>query len=124
MDLFFCEILNIYDGSCFIVDMVIYNVIGDGFCGVIWVFIYNGGGVGWGEVINGGFGMLLDGSEVVECCLKFMLLFDVNNGIVCCSWVCNEEVNFVIKCEMVCIFKFKVILLNNVDDEILVNLDF
>lgn len=65
IDLFYWEILNIYDGSWFMLDMVIYNVIGDSFCGVIWVSIYNGGGVGWGEVINGGFGMVFDGSKEV-----------------------------------------------------------
>lgn len=122
IDFFYWEISNIYDGSKFMVDMVIYNVIGDSFWGVIWVFIYNGGGVGWGEVINGGFGMLLDGSVVVDCCLQQMLFYDVNNGIVCCSWVCNEGVLNVICCEMECIFDFKVIFLNLVDDYIIDNL--
>ncbi|MCO7250504.1 urocanate hydratase [Pseudoalteromonas sp. Ps84H-4] len=120
----FRETSNIYDGSRFTADMAIHNVIGDGFRGATWVSIHNGGGVGWGEVINGGFGMLLDGSEAAERRLKSMLLFDVNNGIARRSWARNEEANFAIKREMARTPKLKVTLSNNVDDEILANLDF
>ncbi|WP_421420435.1 urocanate hydratase (plasmid) [Pseudoalteromonas lipolytica] len=120
----FRETSNIYDGSRFTADMAIHNVIGDGFRGATWVSIHNGGGVGWGEVINGGFGMLLDGSEAAERRLKSMLLFDVNNGIARRSWARNEEANFAIKREMARTPKLKVTLSNNVDDEILSNLDF
>ena len=104
--------------------MAIHNVIGDGFRGATWVSIHNGGGVGWGEVINGGFGMLLDGSEAAERRLKSMLLFDVNNGIARRSWARNEEANFAIKREMARTPKLKVTLSNNVDDDVLSNLDF
>ena len=86
--------------------------------------LHNGGGVGWGEVINGGFGMLLDGSEAAERRLKSMLLFDVNNGIARRSWARNEEANFAIKREMARTPKLKVTLSNNVDDAVLSNLDF
>ncbi|MCG9734042.1 urocanate hydratase [Pseudoalteromonas shioyasakiensis] len=120
----FRETSNIYDGSRFTADMAIHNVIGDGFRGATWVSIHNGGGVGWGEVINGGFGMLLDGSEAAERRLKSMLLFDVNNGIARRSWARNEEANFAIKREMDRTPKLKVTLSNNVDDEVLSNLDF
>ncbi|MEJ6495830.1 urocanate hydratase [Pseudoalteromonas lipolytica] len=120
----FRETSNIYDGSRFTADMAIHNVIGDGFRGATWVSIHNGGGVGWGEVINGGFGMLLDGSEAAERRLKSMLLFDVNNGIARRSWARNEEANFAIKREMARTPKLKVTLSNNVDDDVLSNLDF
>ena len=120
----FRETSNIYDGSRFTADMAIHNVIGDGFRGATWVSIHNGGGVGWGEVINGGFGMLLDGSEAAERRLKSMVLFDVNNGIARRSWARNEEANFAIKREMARTPKLKVTLSNNVDDDVLSNLDF
>lgn len=94
------ETSNIYDGSMFTADMAIQNVIGDSFRGATWVSIHNGGGVGWGEVINGGFGMLLDGSEDADRRLKNMLLFDVNNGIARRSWARNEPAIFAIKREM------------------------
>lgn len=84
------ETSNIYDGSRFTADMAIHNVIGDSFRGATWVSIHNGGGVGWGEVINGGFGLLLDGSADAERKLKNMLYFDVNNGIARRAWACNE----------------------------------
>ncbi len=116
------ETSNIYDGSRFTADMAIHNVIGDSFRGATWVSIHNGGGVGWGEVTNGGFGMLLDGSEDSERKLKSMLLFDVNNGIARRSWARNEEANFAIKREMERTPKLKVTLANLVDDEILNNL--
>ena len=118
----FRETSNIYDGSRFTADMAIHNVIGDSFRGATWVSIHNGGGVGWGEVVNGGFGMLLDGSAAAERRLKSMLLFDVNNGIARRSWVRNAEANFAIKREMARTPKLKVTLANLVDDDILDNL--
>jgi urocanate hydratase len=84
------ETSNIYDGSRFTADMAIHNVIGDSFRGATWVSIHNGGGVGWGEVINGGFGLLLDGSEDADRKLKNMLYFDVNNGIARRAWARNQ----------------------------------
>lgn len=120
----FRETSNIYDGSRFTADMAIHNVIGDSFRGATWVSIHNGGGVGWGEVTNGGFGMLLDGSVDAERRLKSMLLFDVNNGIARRSWARNEEANFAIKREMERTPKLKVTLANNVEDDILDNLSF
>ncbi len=118
----FRETSNIYDGSRFTADMAIHNVIGDSFRGATWVSIHNGGGVGWGEVTNGGFGMLLDGSAAAERRLKSMLLFDVNNGIARRSWARNEEANFAIKREMARTPKLKVTLANLVEDDILDNL--
>ena len=91
------ETSNIYDGSKFTADMAIQNVIGDSFRGATWVSIHNGGGVGWGEVINGGFGMLLDGSADAARRLKSMLHWDVNNGISRRSWARNEGAIFAIK---------------------------
>ncbi len=91
------ETSNIYDGSKFTADMAVHNVIGDSFRGATWVSIHNGGGVGWGEVINGGFGMLLDGSKDSERRLEQMLYWDVNNGIARRSWARNEEALFTIK---------------------------
>ncbi|MGE8378776.1 MAG: urocanate hydratase [Sphingobacterium sp.] len=87
------ETSNIYDGSQFTADMAIHNVIGDSFRGATWVSIHNGGGVGWGEVINGGFGMLLDGSVAADGKLEKMLYFDVNNGIARRAWARNKEAN-------------------------------
>nr|WP_245557461.1 urocanate hydratase [Neolewinella persica] len=94
------ETSNIYDGSQFTADMAIHNVIGDSFRGAGWVSIHNGGGVGWGEVINGGFGMLLDGSAEADRKLRNMLFFDVNNGIARRSWARNPEAKFAIEREM------------------------
>ncbi len=94
------ETSNIYDGSKFTADMAIHNVIGDSFRGATWVSIHNGGGVGWGEVINGGFGLVLDGSDDASRKLKNMLFYDVNNGISRRSWARNEEAIFAIKREM------------------------
>ncbi|MXV37584.1 urocanate hydratase [Flavobacteriaceae bacterium Ap0902] len=94
------ETSNIYDGSRFTADMAIQNVIGDSFRGATWVSIHNGGGVGWGEVINGGFGMLLDGTEDADRRLKAMLFYDVNNGIARRAWARNDEALFAIKREM------------------------
>lgn len=118
----FRETSNIYDGSRFTADMAIHNVIGDSFRGATWVSIHNGGGVGWGEVINGGFGLLLDGSADAERRLKSMLLFDVNNGIARRSWARNAEADFAIKREMARTPKLKVTLANRVDDEIITGL--
>jgi len=113
------ETSNIYDGSQFTADMAIQNVIGDGFRGATWVSIHNGGGVGWGEVINGGFGMLLDGSEDAERRLKSMLFWDVNNGISRRSWARNDEAIFAIKRAMKAEPNLKVTLPNKVDPALL-----
>ncbi|ALZ77304.1 urocanate hydratase [Rheinheimera sp. F8] len=120
----FRETSNIYDGSRFTADMAIHNVIGDSFRGATWVSIHNGGGVGWGEVMNGGFGMLLDGSAEADRRLKSMLFFDVNNGIARRSWARNSEADFAIKREMARTPKLQVTLANRVDDEILDQLPF
>ena len=113
------ETSNIYDGSRFTADMAIQNVIGDSFRGATWVSIHNGGGVGWGEVINGGFGMVLDGSKDSERRLKSMLFWDVNNGIARRSWARNEEAIFAIKRAMEMEPNLKVTLPNYVDDSLL-----
>jgi urocanate hydratase len=115
----FRETSNIYDGSKFTADMAIHNVIGDSFRGATWVSIHNGGGVGWGEVINGGFGLVLDGSENAARRLKNMLFYDVNNGISRRSWARNKEALFAIKREMARTPELKVTLPNIVEDEIL-----
>ena len=96
----FRETSNIYDGSSFTADMAIQNVIGDSFRGATWVSIHNGGGVGWGEVINGGFGLTIDGSQESEEKLTNMLFWDVNNGIARRNWARNDEAIFAIKREM------------------------
>ena len=113
------ETSNIYDGSRFTADMAIQNVIGDSFRGATWVSIHNGGGVGWGEVINGGFGMLLDGSEDADRRLKSMLFWDVNNGISRRSWARNEGAIFAIKRAMEAEPNLKVTLPNFVDESLL-----
>ncbi len=113
------ETSNIYDGSMFTADMAIQNVIGDAARGATWVSIHNGGGVGWGEVINGGFGMLLDGSKDSDRRLKMMLNWDVNNGISRRSWARNKEAIFAIKREMKNNDKLKVTIPNFVDNEII-----
>ncbi len=118
----FRETSNIYDGSKFTADMAIHNVIGDSFRGATWVSIHNGGGVGWGEVINGGFGMVLDGSEEASKKLKNMLFYDVNNGISRRSWARNEEAMFAIKREMERTPELMVTLPNLVEDGLLENL--
>lgn len=115
----FRETSNIYDGSQFTADMAIHNVIGDSFRGATWVSIHNGGGVGWGEVINGGFGMTIDGSEDSERHLRDMLLWDVNNGIARRSWARNEGAIFSIKREMERTPGLKVTVPNLVDDSLL-----
>ncbi|WP_068475214.1 urocanate hydratase [Saccharicrinis aurantiacus] len=113
------ETSNIYDGSKFTADMAIHNVIGDSFRGATWVSIHNGGGVGWGEVMNGGFGLLLDGSEQAQEKVKRMLFFDVNNGIARRSWARNKEAMFAIKREMERSKTLRVTLPNIVDDKLL-----
>lgn len=113
------ETSNIYDGSQFTSDMAIHNVIGDSFRGASWVSIHNGGGVGWGEVINGGFGLVLDGSKDAEKRLKNMLFYDVNNGIARRSWARNEEAIFTVKREMERTPNLNVTLPNFVDDTLL-----
>ena len=113
------ETSNIYDGSQFTADMAIQNVIGDSFRGATWVSIHNGGGVGWGEVINGGFGMVLDGSNDAQRRLESMLYWDVNNGIARRSWARNEEAVFAIKRAMKNNPSLKVTLPNFVDKDLL-----
>ncbi len=115
----FRETSNIYDGSRFTADMAIHNVIGDSFRGATWVSIHNGGGVGWGEVMNGGFGMVLDGTKEAQRRLESMLFWDVNNGIARRSWARNEEAVFAIKREMERNPTLKVTLPNFVDDKLL-----
>lgn len=115
----FRETSNIYDGSSFTADMAIQNVIGDSFRGATWVSIHNGGGVGWGEVINGGFGMVLDGTEEADRRLRMMLHWDVNNGISRRSWARNEEAIFAIKRAMKHEPKLKVTLPSIADDELI-----
>ncbi len=116
------ETSNIYDGSRYTADMAIHNVIGDGFRGATWVSIHNGGGVGWGEVMNGGFGLLLDGSDDALRRLRNMLFFDVNNGIARRSWARNKEAKFAIKREMERTPGLKVTWSEEVDDDLLNNL--
>jgi|TARA_R100000479_G_scaffold31436_4_gene12731 urocanate hydratase len=113
------ETSNIYDGSRFTADMAIQNVIGDSFRGATWVSIHNGGGVGWGEVINGGFGMVLDGTIDAQRRLESMLFWDVNNGIARRSWARNDEAVFAIKRAMDENPNLKVTLPNFVDDDLL-----
>lgn len=113
------ETSNIYDGSQFTADMAVQNVIGDSFRGATWVSIHNGGGVGWGEVMNGGFGMVIDGSEASAQRIKNMLFWDVNNGISRRSWARNQGAVFAIKRAMEQEPGLKVTLPNMVDDSIL-----
>jgi len=113
------ETSNIYDGSRFTADMAIQNVIGDSFRGATWVSIHNGGGVGWGEVINGGFGMVLDGSKDAQRRLESMLFWDVNNGIARRSWARNKEAIFAIKSAMKENPMLQITLPNFVDDELI-----
>ncbi|MFO0359172.1 MAG: urocanate hydratase, partial [Flavobacteriales bacterium] len=113
------ETSNIYDGSSFTADMAVHNFVGDAFRGATWVSLHNGGGVGWGEVINGGFGMLLDGSSDSERKLLNMLHWDVNNGIARRSWARNKEAIFAIKRAMEMNPLLKVTVPNIVDDNII-----
>ena len=120
----FRETSNIYDGSQFCADMAIQNVIGDAFRGATWVSIHNGGGVGWGEVINGGFGMVVDGSEDANRHIREMLLWDVNNGIARRSWARNKGSIDAIQREMERTPGLKVTLPNFVDDNEIEKLNF
>lgn len=113
----FRETSNIYDGSAFTADMAVQNVIGDSFRGATWVSIHNGGGVGWGEVMNGGFGMVVDGSEDSARHIREMLLWDVNNGIARRSWARNEGALAAIRREMERTPGLKVTLPNIADPE-------
>lgn len=116
------ETSNIYDGSAFTADMAVQNFVGDAFRGATWVSLHNGGGVGWGEVINGGFGMLLDGSDACERRLRMMLHWDVNNGIARRSWARNDEAIFAIRRAMEQEPRLRVTLPNKVDDDLLSDL--
>lgn len=113
------ETSNIYDGSKFTADMAVQNFVGDAFRGATWISLHNGGGVGWGEVINGGFGLVLDGSEDAERRLNQMLFWDVNNGIARRSWARNKEAQFAIKREMERTPNLKVTWANEVSDDVL-----
>ena len=116
------ETSNIYDGSNLTADMAVQNVIGDSFRGATWVSIHNGGGVGWGEVINGGFGMVIDGSQEAERRLRSMLLWDVNNGIARRSWARNQGAIAAIRREMERTPELKVTLPNFADDNLIKNI--
>jgi urocanate hydratase len=118
------ETSNIYDGSKFTADMAIHNVIGDSFRGAIWVSIHNGGGVGWGEVINGGFGMLIDGSKESEEKINNMLFWDVNNGVARRNWARNEGAITAIKLAMKNNPKLVVTVPNLTDEKTLNKLNF
>ncbi|MCA0430191.1 MAG: urocanate hydratase [Bacteroidetes bacterium] len=113
------ETSNIYDGSKYTADMAVHNFVGDGFRGATWISLHNGGGVGWGEVINGGFGMVLDGSADSDRRLKSMLFWDVNNGIARRAWARNKEANFALKREMERTPNLKVTIANLVNEKIL-----
>lgn len=113
------ETSNIYDGSSYTADMAVQNVIGDSFRGATWVSIHNGGGVGWGEVMNGGFGMVIDGSDDADRRIKNMLLWDVNNGIARRSWARNKGAMFAIEREMERTPSLKVTIPNIADDSLI-----
>ena len=115
----FRETSNIYDGSQFTADMAVQNVIGDAFRGATWVSIHNGGGVGWGEVINGGFGMVIDGSEDSARHIRNMLFWDVNNGIARRSWARNSGSRFAIEREMARTPGLKVTIPNLADEDLI-----
>jgi len=117
------ETSNIYDGSKFTADMAVQNFVGDAFRGATWISLHNGGGVGWGEVINGGFGLVLDGSSDADRRLEQMLFWDVNNGISRRAWARNDEALFAIKREMERTPNLKVTLPNLVDDNLLEGLN-
>ena len=113
------ETSNIYDGSAFTADMAVQNVIGDSFRGATWVSLHNGGGVGWGEVINGGFGMVIDGSADADRHISEMLLWDVNNGIARRSWARNEAAVRAIRREMERTPLLQVTLPNEADNSLI-----
>ena len=113
------ETSNIYDGSAFTADMAVHNFVGDSFRGATWISLHNGGGVGWGEVMNGGFGMLIDGSEESEHRLRSMLHWDVNNGIARRSWARNEGAQWAIERAMKMEPRLKVTRANHADDDLI-----
>jgi urocanate hydratase len=113
------ETSNIYDGSKFTADMAVQNFVGDSFRGATWISLHNGVGVGWGEVINGGFGLVLDGTADAERRLEQMLFWDVNNGVSRRAWARNDEALFAIKREMDRTPNLKVTLPNIVNDNLL-----
>ncbi|MDE6482517.1 MAG: urocanate hydratase, partial [Rikenellaceae bacterium] len=113
------ETSNIYDGSRFTADMAVHNVIGDSFRGATWVSLHNGGGCGWGEVINGGFGMVIDGSPEAEARIKSMLLWDVTNGIARRSWARNKGAMDAIERQMETTDTMRVTMPNIADDDII-----
>ena len=115
----FRETSNIYDGSAFTADMAVHNVIGDGFRGATWVSIHNGGGVGWGEVINGGFGLVLDGTPQADTRLRSMLHWDVNNGIARRAWARNDEAISAIRRAMKKVSALQITLPNKTDPSLL-----
>jgi len=116
------ETSNIYDGSRFTADMAVHNVIGDSFRGATWVSIHNGGGVGWGEVINGGFGLLLDGSDDADRKLQNMLYFDVTNGIARRAWARNDHAITTIQCAVKNQTSLRITLPNEVNGTLLDNI--
>jgi len=116
------ETSNIYDGSALTADMAVQNFVGDSFRGATWVSLHNGGGVGWGEVINGGFGLTIDGSDDAERRLKMMLHWDVNNGITRRSWAQNKPARFAIEQAMKENPELKVTLANEADEDLLESL--
>ena len=113
------ETSNIYDGSAFTADMAVQNFVGDGFRGATWISLHNGGGVGWGEVMNGGFGMLIDGSADSERRLRSMLHWDVNNGIARRSWARNKGAQWAIDRAMEMEPRLKVTRANHADDDLI-----
>ena len=113
------ETANIKDGSMFTADMAVHNFVGDSFRGATWVSLHNGGGVGWGEVINGGFGMIIDGSENSNNNIESMISWDVNNGIARRSWARNKGAKFAIKRAMERDKKLEITISNLVDENIL-----
>jgi urocanate hydratase len=112
------ETANIHDGSSVTADMAVHNVIGDSFRGATWVSLHNGGGVGWGEAINGGFGMVIDGSADAARRLESMIAWDVNNGIARRAWARNEGAEFAIRRAMVADARIKVTMPEHADDSI------
>jgi urocanate hydratase len=113
------ETANIRDGSMWTADMAVQNFVGDAFRGATWVSLHNGGGVGWGQVMNGGFGMLLDGSDECEAKLQSMLHWDVNNGVARRAWARNDGANFAIKRAMEADERLKVTLPHTSEDRVL-----
>jgi len=113
------ETANIHDGSNLTADMAVHNVIGDAFRGATWVSLHNGGGVGWGEVVNGGFGMVIDGSVDADRRIRNMIAWDVNNGIARRAWARNEGAEFAIRRAMAADARMKVTMPEHADDTII-----